>query len=170
MSWIWELPFGRGHLFSTDSRLLDAIVGGWQVQGIYNYQMGTPLAWGNNIFNGDIKAVPYSRSQRSIEQWFNTAAGFERDNRKALSYNVRQFPNRFSGLRAPGINNWDMSILKNATIKENIKIQLRGEFLNALNHVMLNAPNADPYNTAFGTITSTRGYPRRVQLGLKLLF
>ena len=58
ISGIYELPVGRGRRFLTDARgLLDALVGGWQVQGIYQYQSGRPLAWGNVAYFGDPDAL-----------------------------------------------------------------------------------------------------------------
>ncbi len=170
-SGIWELPVGRGRALLTNaSGFANALVGGWQVQGIYSYQMGQPLGWGNVIFTGDIKNIPLSRGERTVERWINTSAGFERDTRRALSFNLRTWPNRFAGIRGPGMNNWDASVLKNTKIGERFNVQIRGEFLNAWNHPMFNGPNLDPYNTAFGQITTTRGYQRRVQLGAKLIF
>ncbi|MEK7751862.1 MAG: hypothetical protein AAB654_08095, partial [Acidobacteriota bacterium] len=91
-------------------------------------------------------------------------------NTKALVSNVRVAPLRFSGIRSPGPVNWDLSILKNTRINEKMNVQIRGEFLNATNTPFFNVPNTDQYNTAFGTITATRGYARRVQLGIKLIY
>ncbi len=53
-SWIYELPFGRGRAFRS-SRQFAGLVDGWQVEGLYVYQSGSPLDFGNIIFNGDVK-------------------------------------------------------------------------------------------------------------------
>jgi hypothetical protein len=87
-----------------------------------------------------------------------------------LSSNLRTLSSRFSGIRGDGINNWDLSVIKDATIRESMKLQFRAEFLNALNHVQFSNPNTDPYSTVFGSITSERAYPRRIQLGLKFVY
>jgi adenylate cyclase len=42
--------------------------------------------------------------------------------------------------------------------------------MNAFNHVFFGSPNTSPTSTAFGQVTSQTGYPRRIQLGFKLLF
>ncbi len=170
VSGIYELPFGKGRSFGAQApKWANYVIGGWQVQAIWSWQSGTPLAWGNILFYGDIKDIPKSGDQQTVEQWFNTA-NFERSTTKALSYNLRTFPNRFSGPRSPGMNNWDMSILKNTNITERVNLQIRAETLNTLNHPMFNGPNTDPVNTAFGQITTSRGYARRVQLGLKAIW
>jgi len=171
VSGIYELPFGRGRRWASAARgVAGVLLNGWQAQGVYSGQAGQALGFGNAIFTGDVKNIPLPRGQRTVERWFNTAAGFERDTRKQLSYNLRAFPLRFSGVRADGINNWDLSVIKNAAINERMTIQFRGEFLNALNHAQFSNPNTDPYSTAFGAITSERANPRRIQLGLKFIY
>jgi len=55
-------------------------------------------------------------------------------------------------------------------ISEKARLQFRGEFLNAFNHAMFGNPNTSPVSTAFGTVTAEIGYPRRIQLGMKLVF
>ena len=79
-------------------------------------------------------------------------------------------PSRFSDVRSDGVNVWDLSAIKNTRLRENVTLQFRGEFLNAFNHALFSNPNTTPTSTAFGTVTSQRGYPRRIQLGMKLLF
>ena len=170
MSFIYELPFGRGrHLLANAPRGVSAIVSGWQVQGIHVRQSGSPIGFGNMLFYGDIKKIPLDKGQRSIDRWFDTSM-FERSNTKALVSNVRVAPLRYSGVRSPGPVNWDLSILKNTRINEKMNVQIRGEFLNATNSPFFAAPSTDQYSTAFGTIITTRGYARRIQLGIKLIY
>jgi hypothetical protein len=171
ISGIYELPLGRGRRWASGARgAAGVLLGGWQIQGVYGGQSGQALGFGNAIFTGDVKNIPLPRGQRTVERWFNTAAGFERNTRNQLANNLRAFPLRFSGVRADGINNWDLSVIKDSAIKERMKIQFRGEFLNALNHAQFSNPSTDPYSTAFGTITSERANPRRIQLGLKFVY
>jgi hypothetical protein len=61
-------------------------------------------------------------------------------------------------------------MIKNTRVTEKMKLQFRGEFLNFFNHVMFSNPNTDPTSTAFGVVSSEKGYARRIQLSLKLLF
>ncbi len=68
VSGIYEVPFGKGRqFFSGASRLVNGIVGGWQVAGIYTWQKGGALGFGNALFYGDIKNVPLSRDERSVQ-------------------------------------------------------------------------------------------------------
>ena len=43
MSTLYELPFGRGKKFGTDSDLLDEVIGGWTIGTIAELHTGTPL-------------------------------------------------------------------------------------------------------------------------------
>ncbi|MEK7403486.1 MAG: TonB-dependent receptor, partial [Acidobacteriota bacterium] len=172
LSGIFELPFGRGKPLAGSARgVLDGLIGGWQLQGWFEGQSGDALGFGNAIFRGDLHDIPLAVSQRRAERWFNTEAGFERDNTKQLGSNIRTFPSRFTGVRADGINNFDLSLFKNFRIREGLKTQLRMECFNALNHIQFDAPNTSPASTAFGTITGEKGHgQRQVTLGLKFLF
>jgi hypothetical protein len=169
-SGIWEIPFGRGRAFGSNMpALLSTLIGGWELTGIYTAQAGTPLAWGNIPFFGDINDIRIDNP--TPERWFNTDAGFDRVN--VYQNNVRSFPYRFPFLRAAGVNNVDASLIKNFRFGEGAKrFQFKAEFLNALNRVQMPAPNTDPRNAQFGQINANNqaNYPRRIQLTAKFLF
>jgi hypothetical protein len=170
MSFIYELPFGRGRRFlGNSSRLVEILAGGWQINGIHTRQQGAPLGFGNFLIYGSVKDIPLARGERTVDRWFNTSV-FERLNTKALVSNVRTASLRFSGVRAPGMVNYDLSMLKRTKITEKINSEFRGEFLNATNTPLFAGPNTDQYSTAFGTITAGRGYARRVQLGIRIIY
>ncbi len=168
---IYELPFGRGkRLGNTSNHVISRLIGGWQAQAIYTAQSGAPLGFGNAIFLGNLANVPLSAGQRDPARWFNIASGFERDSAKQLGSNIQTLSTRFGGIRADGPNNWDLSLLKNTTIKESVRLQFRAEAINALNHPQFTAPNTSPTSTAFGVVTGEFAWPRVVQFGLKALF
>ncbi len=172
LSGIWELPFGKGRRYlSAVHPIGDKILGGWQFAGLYQAQSGQPLNWGNIIFTGTLHDVPLSGDKASVEQWININAGFQRASNQQLGANVRTFPSRFSGIRGPIMNNWDLSLLKNVGITEHTRAQFRGEFINAFNHSQF-APSIDtnPVNSTFGRLNSLNHLPRVVQLGLKVTF
>ena len=72
-------------------------------------------------------------------------------------------------LRGPGINNWDISFLKDTKITETKKVEFRAEMFNAFNHAQFLNPRAGGFSGTFGQISQTRG-PRLVQFGLKLYY
>lgn len=172
LSSIYEFPFGKGrHFFSNMGNVTDAIFGGWQLQGWYEGQTGDTLGFGNAIFNGDIKSVELPVSERRAERWFNADAGFNRNSAQVLANNIIGISTRFNGIRADGINNFDLSLFKNFRIKERGTIQVRIENYNALNHVQFGAPNTNPVNAAFGSITGEKGHgQRQITLGVKAVF
>src|SRR5262245_57307918 len=74
MSAIYELPFGKGRMFLGDANgFVSRLVGGWQIQGVYTYQSGAPLSWGNYIYNGAFKDLVVPSDKQSLAQWFNNA-------------------------------------------------------------------------------------------------
>ena len=85
--------------------------------------------------------------------------------------NIRTLPSRFSGIRADGPNNWDMSVhQEHAGRRKRAQLQFRAEAINALNHPQFTAPNTTATSTAFGTVTGEFAWPRVIQFGLKVLF
>ena len=169
--WLYELPFGRGKQFvASGPAPVAALVSGWQVQGIYTAQSGAALGFGNAIFLGDLKNIPLPKDQRNVNRWFNVDAGFNRITAQQPASNIRTLPSRFSGIRADGPNNWDLSVIKDTRISEKVQLQFRAEAINALNHPQFTAPNTTPTSTAFGTVTGEFAWPRVIQFGLKALF
>jgi len=168
---VWEVPVGRGRRVGARwPRLIEAILGGWQLQAIYQAQSGQALGFGNIIYRGNIHHIVLPRDQRTIDRWFNTEAPFERDPRRQLAWNIRTFPSRLTGLRGPGDNYWDASLAKVFTITERLRLQLRTNWEGAMNTPQFGNPNTGVTNTLFGMITSTRGEARRIYVGAKLMF
>ncbi len=168
----YDLPFGRGRAFGTNIHpALNQIVGGWQSSVIFNAQSGPPVAFGNVIYGGRFTDIRLSGSEQSLERWFNTD-GFNRNPNQQLAYNIRTFPLRISGVRADGINMWDLGLMKNFHVYERVRLQLRGEAEGAFNHPNFAAPNATPTSSLFGQVTATQTgqEERRIFVGLKLLF
>jgi hypothetical protein len=190
VSGIWELPFGRGRALGADwNGFVDAFIGGWQVQGIFQYQSGRPIDLGdrNVYFNGDPSRLRTNITGKTVDGTFDTSGFYftdaavqtngvvdpakqRADTRIRLANNIRVFPSRLTGFRRQQLNQWDLSLIKNFSVKERVKIQLRGEFLNAFNHPQFGDPNTDPTNTNFGKVTSQSNLARNVQIGLKVVF
>ncbi len=170
-SGIWEIPVGRGRRYGAAMpAFANAIAGGWQIDATVIRQAGAPIGFGNALFIGNIKDIPLPKERRTIEQWFNTNAGFEKNSKLQLANNLQSFPLRFSGIRTNGQATWNFSLLKNFKIRELASVQFRAETFNALNHPSFDVPNTSPTSTAFGTITNTISEAREIQLALKIVF
>jgi TonB dependent receptor len=189
ISGIWELPFGRGRKFGNNwNRVVNALAGGWQAQGIGQLQSGRPLTLGNLYINRDISKLKTDIRSANVDGrvfdiggfYFNDAtvqtngvvdpAKQRNDARIQLASNIRTLPSRRALFRGDALNLWDLSVSKNFSFTETIRLQLRGEFLNAFNKVIFDNPNTDPRNTNFGKVTGQANLPRDVQIGLKLIF
>jgi len=175
ISGIYELPFGKGKPFLSNNAVLDRIVGGWQIQGVYAFQTGFPIRLANDAFlTGE--SFYLSPDQRTTGRWFNTGALVSILNNTAANAtpvsHLRTLPFHFSNLRRDNINNFDFSLLKNTRINERMRIQLKLDIINALNEPYFPAPVANPTQTTFGQISASNqdNYARRIQWGIKFLF
>jgi hypothetical protein len=166
MNATWELPFGKGKTLTTDLPVVNRVIGGWSLSGIYTYQPGgAPVAWGNVIYyGGDLNWQPHSVNNAFDITRFDIKSGDQ------PSSNIRTFSSQFATLRADGINSFDLSGVKNNRIAEKINLQFRCDMFNALNHPIFAAPNVSPTAATFGKITSQSNLPRSVQLALRLVW
>lgn len=163
----WELPFGRKRRWGSRlNPVLNFIAGGWQLNGVYQYQSGAPLGFGQALFTGDSSQIVLPSDQRNADRWFNTSV-FMRNNSQALANNVRTAPLRYSNIRQDSQRRWDMSAIKYFHLNERASLQFRAETFNLLNEPVLRGPQTDPYNSAFGTVTAQEP-PRSWQFSLKL--
>lgn len=183
ISAVWELPFGKGKAMGDSLHpVLSKMASGWQLQGMYIYQSGVPITFDRNVdpvrqvgsnrgvmFFGDVAGI--AKSNPTVESWFNTA-GFVTRSADLIdtARQIRTFPLRFGSLRQDPLNNWDLSVLKNTPVAEGKNLQIRFEFLNAMNHPNFGGPVTQPTSSSFGQVTSVQNYSRRVQLTGKFVF
>lgn len=162
----YELPVGKGKPFASGApRVVNQIIGGWVINGVFTKQSGAVLSWGNVIYLGG----PVGVSPTNIYHTFNTSV-FDTKSADQLTDNIRNFPTTFGNLRADGVDNVDASMIKNFTLHERLRIQFRAEFFNALNHPQFSAPNLSPTSATFGTITGQSNNTREIQFALRMLW
>jgi len=156
---ILELPFGKGRQWLT-SGILNHILGGWQMALTYEFQQGSLLSWGNIFYYGDLDKFEddVSKSDKTLQQWFNTSAQFERTASKLpAAYHVRVFPRYFNGLRADGLKQFNGNLVREFRIYERLRLQVRADSMNLQNRSQFNPPDLSPTSTNFGRITSQTG-------------
>jgi hypothetical protein len=169
-SGIWELPFGKGRKYgSAWHPVLEGLIGGWQLNAAWQHQSGQALGFGNVFFYGNLDDIVLPEGKRGVDGWFNVNSGFERTGSKQPASNLRRFNTRFSGVRGPTQDRWDLGMIKNFRITERFILQFRAETFNAMNHPNLANPNTTVTSAVFGTITS-QDPPRSWQGSLKLTF
>jgi hypothetical protein len=172
-SYAYVLPVGRGQHFLNRGGVVNAVLGGWQLNGILTMQSGrvfTPTLSVNasNSAGGAQRpdriasaVLPYG--DRTIGRWFDTTA-FATPVGFAFGDSGRNI------LTGPRLQVLDSSLFKNIPINEKVQLQIRIESFNALNHANFALPNAVIGTAAAGTISATVGSPRQNQAALKLLF
>jgi len=177
-SFVYELPVGRTRALGKNwNRAVDAVLGGWQFNGILTFQRGLPLALSaaNNVnaFNDGERPNNNGTSARisggvesRLNEYFNTSV-FSQPAAFVYGNVSRTLPD----VRAPGIENLDLSLFKNFKPVEKLSVQFRAEAFNSTNTPQFSAPGTS-LNTlsTFGVISATSNSPRQVQFGLKLLF
>jgi hypothetical protein len=174
LSYNYELPFGKGKAFlANSSGLINALVGGWQWNGITTFSAGqyhtisTAVFWPDiaSTFNTSVPDVVGNptQGQNPRGEWFNVAAFAY----PTLHVEGNAGRNQF---QTPGIANFDMSLFKSTHISERLTAQLRFEAFNIFNHTQFGVPNMTWGTPTFGQISSTQVDARRLQLGLRLTF
>ena len=177
----WELPFGKGRRWMSGAPgAVNAVLGGWQLNGIATFAKGLPIAIGNGGNNTNINS-PGQRPNNNGTSGAKTGAIADRvsaanpyfDTTVFSAAPIYTFGNlgRFvADIRGPGTHNLDASIHKNFTFVERYNVQLRGEAFNFTNSPTWGGPNTTVTAVGqFGTITSASGQ-RQVQVALKLGF
>jgi hypothetical protein len=143
---VFSLPFGHGRQFAnTANKVVNAVVGGWQVSPIVTVRTGFPLALANNTgdptgtFSGGIR--PDCNGTNTIygrQNYTETGGGGG-----FLWFDPKNYTNNTSGfgncapsicqLRGPGYYDWDISLQKNFQFTEWYRLEFRTHFLNAFN-------------------------------------
>ena len=176
---ILDLPFGRERWIGKGiNRILDGFIGGWSLYGVITLQSGQPLA----IYNANGVLADGNPRPNVICSQLTTGISYREAGRMGLPYlNKNCFqdpgdnipgnaPRFFSNLRGEGINNLDMSLSKEFSIKEDMKIQVRAEMFNVANRQRFAFPDVGFGNESFGTITETTGNFRKMQFGARFQF
>jgi hypothetical protein len=177
MSPVYELPFGPGKPWLSQG-VLGQIVGGWQLSGLFQWQTGTPLTatlsgnfsnTGGTSDRPNLTCNPNANAPHSPQEWFNTTC-FQIPIASGQSGALYQFGNEGPGvIVSPGFVNLDVALVRTFRIKESIRLQIRAEMFNTLNHPNFGFPALTANASSFGTITAAQD-PRESQLAMKLIF
>ena len=146
MNFVYQLPFGKGRKFGGGPRLLDAIVGGWELSGVYSRFSGqflTPLWSGpdttGTAFTTSATAPIVSRrpdvirdpnlpsDQQTVQRWFDVGA--------FTAPKAGQFGNAAKGIiKGPGTNVFSSGLAKSFIVKERVKLRAEMTGTNIFNH------------------------------------
>ena len=171
LSYVYELPFGRGRRFlSGIPGYANALLGGWQVNGLSQFQSGNPVnvtvqgtrsnTGTNNLDRPNATGISPQLSSASKTNFLNPAA-------YALEpLNTFGNAGRNSSL-GPRFIASDLSLAKKFSVEKWVT-EFRAEFFNAFNHPLFAQPVGFINAPAFGLIQATKSDNRQIQFGLKL--
>jgi hypothetical protein len=180
VSYVYELPVGKGKRFlSKAPKLVEAIAGQWQINGITSLMTGTPLAIAvaqNNTYiysgqranstGGKARITGDRSTDQKLAQWFDTSV-FTQPGAYTFGTVGRTIPDA----RTPGNNMTDLSLFKSffLTKEQRIKLQYRLEAFSAFNKPQWNDPGMGMGSNTYGVISGAGG-ARQLQMALKLIW
>jgi hypothetical protein len=159
---IWNMPAMKNRPV-----YLRGPLGGWQASGVVHLQSGQYYTVTGSSAIDSGRLADYVGGSGVLPNpgangWFNPAAF-------AVAPQGRWGTAAPGDVEGPGLQEFNLSVTKFFDIRENMKLRVRGDFINAFNHTNFQGPNVDISSSAFGTISSA--FPARsIQLGLKLQF
>ncbi|MBV9743969.1 MAG: hypothetical protein JO099_09415, partial [Acidobacteriia bacterium] len=165
-SFVYPFPFLR----TTGSRAAKALLGGWQLSGIYTLESGTPVSIGNGFDNLGLGGATANRANivapitypKTRLQWFSTSS-FAQPAPLQWGTAAR------NDVVGPGTNNWNIAMYKTFQFSERARFEFRGETFNTFNHTQFAGLQTSFTSGNFGRLTGTQGQ-RIFELGAKLLF
>jgi Carboxypeptidase regulatory-like domain/TonB dependent receptor-like, beta-barrel len=157
---------------------------GWQISGITHFSTGLPVTLVNYGDNSLLGAEPNGINNYGIDEpdYTGGALNLNHNPRNGQPYfDISQFSQNALGtpgtakrrfFSGPGLDNYDMALLKNIRLTESKSLQLRLEAFNVFNHAQFFGPqtvDGSISSATFGQVVSAN-QPRLVQLGAKLFF
>jgi len=182
ISHVYELPFGKGKPIGNNwNPVVNGIVGGWHVNGIWTFETGFPLTtgliggfnlptWGGQT--ADLVGTP-TRAGGPVSNWINNYFANPDVFVRPPKYTVTDAPRTLPWINRPGVDNATLSMFKEfslSRIREGMRVEFRLEALNAFNRVQFSPPHTSLGSSLFGVITSQANQPRQVQLTGKFYF
>jgi outer membrane receptor protein involved in Fe transport len=177
-AWVYALPFGKGSKLSSGNRAVNALIGGWNINGVLSLNSGRAFDVGSG------KDIAQTGNFN-----FGNGYGYERANLVGSLYpsnktpaewiNVASFQSPALGtfgdlgrdsLRSDWNKNLDLSLFRQFPITEKFRMEFRFETFNLTNTPVWAIPVTSLESPNFGAVTHTANIPRQLQFGLKLYF
>jgi hypothetical protein len=178
VSYSYQVPVEK--LFGATNRWTE----GWELSGITRFSSGLPVTLVNFGDNSLLGSEPNGINNFGVDEpdYNGGPLNLNHNPRNGLSYfNASQFSENALGsagtarrrfFYGPGMDNYDLALLKNVRLTEAKSLQFRIEAFNAFNHAQFFGPQAVDGNidsSTFGQVISAAP-PRLVQFGAKFFF
>ncbi len=172
LAWVYDMPFGQGKKWSSDSKIVDHILGGWKLNGIFSMYSGTPFSVTGSGSSlrcagctqtadqiGEVKKIDTERGPGKV--YYDPSAFMD----PLVYFNktgvYRSGTMGLNVLSGPGFWRLDPALFKEFKISERIRTEFRAEAFNVTNTPRWNNPNggaASPTRDADGNITSLNNF------------
>jgi hypothetical protein len=167
---LYQLPFGRGRTYGSQwNRPVDAVLGGWQLNGIFTASSGLPFS----IYSGSperANLVAPVQIIGSTGEWFSTSS-FAAPAQTSQGVYIAPGTRGRNIITGPRYIDLDLSVFKDFKVTERAKLQLRGECYNIANHPHFLNPDSNLGDGTFGVINSTvQASERQIEVALRLVF
>ena len=185
---VYDLPIGQGRTFGSNmNRVLNGIIGGWQVSSIVTWRSGLPVdvsldPAGTNPVTGqpiNFNLIPNDYGDLRPDRVGTPNTGISPSDNRFNFLNVAAFqlqaPNtpgnsQRNVAHGPRFGSIDMSLVKAFRLSERMNLQFRGDAFNFLNHTNYQDPSQTTWgDDGFGVIDNAYD-PRVIQLALRLQF
>ena len=181
-SGVYDLPFGRGKLLGSNvSGLTNGFIGGWSLSGVGTMQSALPFTL---TVSSDVANTGLGGQRPNIfgrPQMVRRAGCWYYDSRNTLcpsggldAFAVPATQTYGNGgtntMRADGLVQFDVSVLKKVSLGEARSLEFRGSFFNVANHVTFATPATNIDAASAGQITSTLNAARSIELAGKVYF
>lgn len=172
---VWELPIGpRKRFLAGGNAVSRKILEGWQLNWVGTLQTGSVLSVTSSVNTtqsqgGGQRPDSTGRSAK-LEGPTKDRLGRYLDTSQFTAAAPYQFGNLSRSLPdvlGPGLHNWDISVIKDTRLRENLRLQIRCEAFNIWNHPAFGNPGTSFGNASFGRINemANRANPaRQIQL------
>jgi hypothetical protein len=186
-NWVADMPFGRNKTFARNaSKVLDAVIGGWQLSGIGRLTSGFPFSVANGAqwpTDWDVSGNGYQTAAVKTGAYYNPAHIGEVNIFSNLANDASAFREPFPGeagqrnnLRGQGFFSVDVGLSKRWQMpwKESHGLQLRWQVFNVTNSKRFDALSVnnslDIFGSTFGDYTRLSTKPRVMEFALRYEF
>ena len=184
-NWVYSLPFGRGQMLAGGAgTLLNALIGGWHVSGVFRWTTGFPItvdngfAWATN-WNIEGDAMPNGPLPATTNGYVASVQGPDifANPQAAINAFRQDWPGE-SGVRnnviGAGLFNIDTGVAKDFSLGEDRSLEFSWQTFNMTNSVSYNVRSAQPSlgfgPDQFGKYSSALTTPRFMQFALRFSF
>jgi hypothetical protein len=177
VSGTWELPFGKGKTWLSEPGIARTLFGGWSITVVGTYQSGFPVNVTQSVNNtgllggqqrpnlGSVDPKTSGGTIDRLNNWFATGAWTQ-----APAFTLGNAPRTDARARTPFKDNTDVAFQKIEPLGGRRTLMIRAEIINFFNDANLRGPNTSFGSANFGRVLTVAGFPRMLQVTVRVGF